>query len=237
MKILPAIDLLEGKAVRLVKGKKDAVTVFSDKPWELAQQYFDSGATMLHVVDLTGAFGDKVSSLPIIERMIACGVAMQVGGGIREMVDIDRYFDIGVSRVVIGTKAVTDPMFVEAAAAKYPSKIVVAVDSYGEQVATKAWQETSELTTRELSVRSISAGALGVLYTDIDRDGVEVGPNIERTMNLKKQVGKALVIASGGVGTLKHLSELTKTGADEVVVGRALLAGNFTYKEAFAATQ
>ncbi|HEX6278242.1 MAG TPA: 1-(5-phosphoribosyl)-5-[(5-phosphoribosylamino)methylideneamino]imidazole-4-carboxamide isomerase [Polyangiaceae bacterium] len=234
--VIPALDLLDGKAVRLRQGRYDEVTVYDEHPHVLAADW-SGRVRRLHVVDLDGAKGGKPQQRILVRKVVASfGAGVQVGGGIRSMATVNAYFDLGVDRVVLGTAAIRDPDLVQEAAEAYPNRIVVAVDARNGNVATDGWMDQS--TTRAIDVvRSMAKfGLAAVLYTDIDRDGTEVGPNVDATALLAKDGGVS-VIASGGVGTLEHLAVLSKAGPRVVgaIVGRALHEKRFTLEDAIAA--
>jgi phosphoribosylformimino-5-aminoimidazole carboxamide ribotide isomerase len=236
MEVIPAIDLLDQKAVRLRQGRYEDVTVYSDAPDALAKQWSGS-VKRLHVVDLEGARAGHPVQRELVQRVVAAfGDGVQVGGGVRSLEAVDAYFALGVARVVLGTAAIRDPKLVQDAAKKYPGRLIVAVDAHAGFVATNGWLETSERRAvdlvRELSTLPIAA----VLYTDIERDGTEVGPNVAETARLADETGVP-VIASGGVGTLDHLRTLSRAGAGIVgaIVGRAIHEQRFSIAEAVAA--
>lgn len=238
MELIPAIDLLGGKAVRLRQGNYDDVTVYSDDPASLAASW-SGRAPRLHVVDLDGARDGQEAQRDLISALVEnFGDGVQVGGGIRTFEAIERYCALGVARVVLGTAAIRDPDLVRRAAKAYPGRIVVAVDAKQGWVATHGWRDVSNRravdVVRELSPLPIAA----VLYTDIERDGMEVGPNIAETARLAEEGGLP-VIASGGVGTLAHLSALAAAGSRIVgaIVGRALHEQRFSLEEALAAAR
>ncbi|HEV8247656.1 MAG TPA: 1-(5-phosphoribosyl)-5-[(5-phosphoribosylamino)methylideneamino]imidazole-4-carboxamide isomerase [Polyangiaceae bacterium] len=238
MEVIPAIDLLDGKAVRLRQGRYDEATVYSDNPPVLAAGW-SGRVRRLHVVDLEGArAGRPVQGDPVRRIVAAFGSGVQVGGGVRSMAAVDGYFALGVDRVVLGTAAIRDPDLVRAAAAAYPGRVIVALDARGGLVATDGWLDQSERTASEL-VREFSDLPLAaVLYTDIERDGTEVGPNVLETARLARE-GSLPVIASGGVGKLEHLAALAaeKAGIVGVILGRAMHEKRFTLEEAIAAVQ
>lgn len=236
MEVIPAIDLLDQKAVRLRQGRYEDVTVYSDAPDELAKEWSGS-VKRLHVVDLEGARAGRPVQRDLVRRVVAAfGDGVQVGGGVRSLEAVDEYFALGVARVVLGTAAIRDPKLVEAAAEKYPHRVIVAVDAHAGFVATNGWLETSERRAIDL-VKDLSRLPIAaVLYTDIERDGTEVGPNVAETARLAEETGVA-VIASGGVGTLEHLRTLSRAGAGIVgaIVGRAIHERRFSIAEAVAA--
>lgn len=235
MDVIPAIDLLGGKAVRLTKGRFEDVTVYSDAPAELAASW--RGLTpRLHVVDLDGSRLGRAAQGELVRDVVrAFGPGVQVGGGVRSFEAIESYLALGVDRVVLGSAALRDPELVRRAALAFPHRIILAVDARGGLVATEGWLEQSEVRALEL-VRDFAAEPLAaVLYTDIDRDGTEVGPNVVETARLAAE-GGVPVIASGGVGTLEHIRRLSREpGIAAAIVGRAIHEGNFSVLEAVRA--
>ncbi len=238
MELIPAIDLLNGKAVRLRQGRYEDVTVYSDAPAELAREW-KGGAPRLHVVDLEGARAGAPVQRELVKAIVAAfGSGVQVGGGVRSFESVAAYFELGVERVVLGTAAIRDPELVRRAAEGFPGRVIVAVDARGGRVATDGWLSASERTAidvvRELSSVPIAA----VLYTDIERDGMEVGPNVSETARLARETGVP-VIASGGVGTLEHLRALASAdrGIVGAIVGRALHEQRFSLEAASLAAQ
>jgi phosphoribosylformimino-5-aminoimidazole carboxamide ribotide isomerase len=236
MEVIPALDLLDGKAVRLRQGRYDEATVYDEQPHILAAEW-SGRVRRVHVVDLDGAKTGRPAQRVLVRKVVAAfGAGVQVGGGVRSMATVNAYFDLGVDRVVLGTAAVRDPDLVEEAAEAYPRRIVVAVDARDGNVATDGWVDESGKRAIDV-VRSFSKHRIAaVLYTDIDRDGTEVGPNVDATALLAKDGGLP-VIASGGVGTLEHLAALSKAGPGVVgaIVGRALHEKRFTLEDAIAA--
>jgi len=229
VKLFPAIDLLGGRAVRLEKGERDKATVFSEHPVELVAEM--GVADRLHVVDLDGAFGEPRQAALIRTIVAACPVPVEVGGGIRDRATIDEVFALGVGLVVLGTAAVKSPALVEEVCRAYPGKIVVAVDARDGVVSIDGWTRSGDVTAIELGQRAAGWGAAALLYTDIARDGVHTGPNVEATAQLARAVGIE-VIASGGVSSLADLAALRDAGIPAVVVGRALYDKRFTVAEA-----
>jgi phosphoribosylformimino-5-aminoimidazole carboxamide ribotide isomerase len=238
MEVIPAIDLLDGKAVRLRQGRYEDVTVYADDPSVLAREWSGKVAR-LHVVDLEGArAGHAVQGERVRAIVTAFGPGVQVGGGVRSLEAAESYLALGVSRVVLGTVALRDPALVAKVAEAHPQQVVVAVDARKGLVATDGWLEQSTRRAVDL-VRELAALPLAaVLYTDIDRDGTEVGPNVEETARLFRETGVP-VIASGGVGTLAHLRALSVAGEGVVaaIVGRALHEKRFTLEQAVAAAK
>lgn len=234
MKLYPAIDLLGGKAVRLEEGRRDRATVFSDAPIELVSQLARDGADRLHVVDLDGAFAGSPQQHALIRAIVeASPLPVEVGGGIRDRAAIDAVVAIGAAYVVLGTAAVRSPDLVEAACRAYPQRIIVAVDARDGVVAVDGWTATGNVTAIELGKRAAGWGAAALLYTDVARDGLHVGPNVDATAELARAV-TCEVIASGGVGSLDHLRELRDAKIAAVVVGRAIYDKRFTVAEAAA---
>ena len=237
MNVFPAIDLLGGRAVRLQAGKRELATVFHDDPVALVRELVVPGVTRLHVVDLDGAFAGAPVQRALVARIVAaCPVPVEVGGGIRDRAAIDAAFATGAALVVLGTAAVTSPALVADACRAYPGRIVVAVDARDGIVAVEGWTAASTITAVELGQRAAAWGCAALLYTDIARDGLHVGPNVGATAALAAHVG-CDVIASGGVGELAHLVALRDAGIGAVVVGRALYDRHFTVAEAVAAAR
>lgn len=232
MKLYPAIDLLGGKAVRLEEGRRDRATVFHDRPPELVADLARDGADRLHVVDLDGAFAGAPKQLELIRDIVAASpLPVEVGGGIRDRAAIDRVLELGAAFVVLGTAAVRSPALVEEACRAHPGRVIVAVDARDGIVAVDGWTASGDVTAIELGTRAASWGAAALLYTDVSRDGLHVGPNVELTAQLARAVG-CEVIASGGVGSLDDLARLRDAGIAAVVVGRALYDRRFTVEQA-----
>jgi phosphoribosylformimino-5-aminoimidazole carboxamide ribotide isomerase len=229
VKLFPAIDLLGGRAVRLEKGERAKATVFSERPVELVAEL--GIADRLHVVDLDGAFGEPRQAALIRSIVAACPVPVEVGGGIRDRGAIDEVIGLGVGFVVLGTAAVSSPSLVEEVCRTYPGQIVVAVDARDGIVSIDGWTRSGNVTASELGQRAAAWGAAALLYTDIVRDGVHTGPNVEATAQLARVVS-CDVIASGGVSSLADLAALRAAGISAAVVGRALYDKRFTVAEA-----
>jgi phosphoribosylformimino-5-aminoimidazole carboxamide ribotide isomerase len=240
MNVIPSIDLLDGKVVRLMKGNYDAVTVYSSEPAAVARAWRGL-SPILHVVDLEGARHGRAVQTDAVRAIVgAFGPGVQVGGGVRSMQAVESYLELGVDRAVMGTAAIANPELVTQAAERFPGRVIVAVDARQGMVATAGWLEQSELPAIDVVRGFANLPLFAVLYTDIDRDGTEIGPNIEHTARLGEQGGVA-VIASGGVGTLAHLEELArraKTGhIVGAIVGRALHEKRFSLAEAIDAVR
>ena len=237
MLIIPAIDLMKGQAVRLAEGDKDRVTVYSDEPWALAEQFARAGAQHIHLVDLDGAFAGAPVQLDLLSRLAAVGKAhgarVDVGGGIRSADTVHRLLELGIDQVVVGTLAVREPAVVEGLCRQYPGKLIIAIDARDGMVAVSGWTETTDVSAAELGKRAEGWGAGALLFTDVARDGLQVGAAVASTAALQREVDIP-VIASGGVGTLDDLRELEAAGVRAVVFGRALYEGRFTLEEALA---
>jgi phosphoribosylformimino-5-aminoimidazole carboxamide ribotide isomerase len=232
VKLYPAIDLLGGKAVRLEEGRRDRATVFHDDPPQLVAELARDGADRLHVVDLDGAFAGAPQQVELVRQIIAASpLPVEVGGGIRDRAAIDRVIELGAAYVVLGTAAVRSPALVEEACRAYPGRVIVAVDARDGIVAVDGWTASGDVTAIELGKRAASWGAAALLYTDVSRDGLHVGPNVEVTAQLSRAVD-CEVIASGGVGSLDDLQRLRDAGIAAVVVGRAIYDKRFTVAEA-----
>ncbi len=231
--IWPAIDLKGGQVVRLAEGDMARATVYADDPAAQAARFAADGATALHVVDLDGAFAGESVNTAAVERIVAAFPgAVQVGGGIRTRAAIDRWLRLGVARVVVGTAALDDPDLVRAAAAAAPGRIVVAVDARGGLVATRGWASVSSVTVVDLAARFADAGVAAVLFTDVGRDGLLKGVNVDATAALA--AASALpVIASGGVAGGADITALrAHPNIAGVIVGRAIYDGRLTLPDA-----
>ncbi|MEO1466820.1 MAG: 1-(5-phosphoribosyl)-5-[(5-phosphoribosylamino)methylideneamino]imidazole-4-carboxamide isomerase [Cyanobacteria bacterium J06633_1] len=238
MEVIPAIDLLEGKCVRLYQGDYDQASVFSDNPVEIARQWAAEGATRLHVVDLDGAKEGKSVNLSVIEAIArAIKIPVQVGGGLRDRQGVTRLLETGVQRAILGTVAVEKPELVTELCQEFPDQIVVGIDARDGMVATRGWLETSEVAATDLAQRMANQGAAAIIYTDIHRDGTLSGPNMEALRELAEAI-KIPVIASGGVSSLTDLLSLLSlesVGVNGVIVGRAIYTGDVSLKEAVRA--
>ena len=233
--IWPAIDLKGGQCVRLAEGDMARATVYADDPAAQARAFAAAGATALHVVDLDGAFAGKAVNGAAVEAVVAAFPGrVQVGGGIRSRASIDRWLALGVARVVVGTAALEDPDLVKAAARAYPGRIVVAVDARGGMVATRGWASVSTLTVADLAARFADAGVAALLFTDVGRDGMLRGVNVEATRALAA-TSAIPVIASGGVAGLDDIRALVgQPGIEGVITGRALYDGRLDLGAALA---
>jgi len=233
--IFPAIDLKGGQVVRLAEGDMDRATVYGDDPAAQAAAFAQAGADHLHVVDLDGAFaGQSVNGEAVAAAIRAFPGRIQIGGGIRNRAQVERWLDMGVARVVIGTAALTDPDFVREAAAAHPGAIVVAVDARDGFVATQGWADVSDVSAVELAKRFEDAGVAALLFTDVGRDGLLKGCNVEATVALARAVSIP-VIASGGVAGIDDIHALVPhvaDGVEGVITGRALYDGRLDLAEA-----
>ena len=228
MIFFPAIDLKDGNCVRLYQGDMDQATVFSDDPAAQARAFQDAGCEWVHLVDLNGAFeGRPVNGAAVNGILDALDIPVQLGGGIRTMATIDDWLARGVRRVILGTVALTDPDLVKAACKAHPGRVAVGIDARDGRVAVEGWAEVSELTALELAKRFEDAGVAAIIFTDIGRDGVMQGPNLQATLDLARAVSIP-VIASGGVSSMTDLEELKAQGGgllEGVISGRAVYDG------------
>jgi phosphoribosylformimino-5-aminoimidazole carboxamide ribotide isomerase len=238
MYLLPAIDLLEGKAVRLARGDYAAVTVYNEDPVEQARAFKEAGAAWLHVVDLDGARSGVPTNSALIERIIAAtGLAVEVGGGVRSLEAIERLEQAGASRVVIGTKLATDPDFARAALGRFGGLICAGVDARGGEVAIEGWRAGSGILAAKLIEELKAWGVCHLVYTDIARDGMQTGIDTAAYGRMAESAGFP-VTASGGISTLADLRALKALGDSAIegaITGRALYEGAFTVEEALAA--
>jgi len=232
MVIYPAIDLKGKKCVRLVQGKFDDMTVYSDNPVNMAHKWENMGAEYLHLVDLDGARLGQPKNIDIISEVAASAkIPVQMGGGIRSMEMIEKILSAGIQRVILGTSAVKQPELVKEALEKHGDRIAIGIDAKDGLVAIEGWEQTSGFTAVDFAIKMKNMGAKTIIYTDISRDGMLSGPNLEAMAVMAEAVGID-VIASGGVGSLEDIKNLKKTGVYGVIVGKALYAGNIDLKEA-----
>lgn len=240
MIIIPAIDLKGGNCVRLLQGQMDQETVFSDDPKSMAIKWTSLGAEMIHVVDLDGAIEKNPQNLSAIRNILdGAGPSIQVGGGIRTMAHIDLYMDLGVQRIIIGTEAIRNPKLVTEACKKYPDRVVVGIDARNGRVAIEGWTQTTDTLATELAKQFEDCGVAAINFTDIHRDGMQTGPNIEETQRLAESVSIPIV-ASGGVSNIKdieNLLPLASAGVVGIITGRALYTGALDLKEAITLTK
>lgn len=228
MIIYPAIDLKDGACVRLLRGEMDQATVFNTDAGAQARLFEQQGFAWLHVVDLNGAFaGQPVNAAAVDRIMASVDMPVQLGGGIRTMETVDYWLGKGIRRVILGTVALRDPQFVRRACERHPGRVAVGIDARGGYVAVEGWAETSTVTVEELALKFEDCGVAAIIHTDVDRDGLLGGVNVEATVALAEAISTP-VIASGGVGSLADLDALKAreaSGLDGVIVGRALYDG------------
>ncbi|MBD1908756.1 1-(5-phosphoribosyl)-5-[(5-phosphoribosylamino)methylideneamino]imidazole-4-carboxamide isomerase [Funiculus sociatus GB2-A5] len=238
MNVIPAIDLLEGRCVRLYQGDYERSQVFDNNPAHVAKLWVDQGATQLHIVDLDGAKTGSLVNRQAIEAILqAVQVPVQVGGGLRDKSAVRQLLDMGVERVILGTVAVEQPQMVEQLCQEFPGQIIVGIDARNGKVATRGWLETSEVTAIDLAKQMQHLGTAAIIYTDIHRDGTLSGPNLEALRELANAVSIP-IIASGGVSSITDLLSLLALeplGVSGVIVGRAIYTGDVSLKSAIQA--
>ncbi|OKH39622.1 1-(5-phosphoribosyl)-5-[(5-phosphoribosylamino)methylideneamino]imidazole-4-carboxamide isomerase [[Phormidium ambiguum] IAM M-71] len=238
MEIIPAIDLLDGKCVRLYQGDYSQSQVFDENPVAVAKQWVEQGATRLHLVDLDGAKTGESVNLKSIEAIVkAVPIAVEVGGGLRDRTSVATLLNMGVRWAILGTVAVEKPELVAQLCQEFPGKIIVGIDARNGKVATRGWLETSEVTAQNLAQQMAQMGAAEIIYTDIHRDGTLQGPNLEALRELATNLSIP-VIASGGVSSLTDLLSLLALeplGVRGAIVGRAIYTGDVSLKEAIQA--
>lgn len=231
MIVLPAIDIKGGKCVRLKQGLIDQETAYYDDPVFVAKMWQEKGAEYLHVVDLDGAFNGSEINLSIVKSIVeSVSIPVEIGGGIRTIDTIVRYLELGVDRVILGTKAVENIDFVKEVCALYPNKIAVSVDAKGDFVAIKGWVETSDAEVLPFCEKLKAAGVSTIVYTDISRDGMLSGPNLEMLKKLNETL-QINIIASGGVANIKNIEDLRLLNLYGAITGKALYEGTLTMEE------
>lgn len=235
MLIIPAIDLKGGQCVRLLQGREDAVTSYSNDPADMARRWVSEGAELIHLVDLDGAFSGDQKNLESIKAIRnAVDVELELGGGIRDLERIDLLVSLGINRIILGTIAIEKPALFEQAAAKYPGKIIVGIDAKDGNVAVKGWVEVTSTRAKELASDMAGRGAAAIIYTDISRDGMMTGPNIQAMREMVDHVSIP-VIASGGVSRMEDIINLDQIeGLWGVITGKALYEGTVKLSEAIA---
>lgn len=222
MRIYPAIDIIGGMCVRLVKGDYSQKTTFAENPVDVAKKWESLGAEFIHVVDLDGAKSGELHNFELIKKIAeSVNVPIQVGGGIRSLDDIDKLLEAGISRVIIGTSALENPNMVKRAVEKYGDKIAVGIDAKNGKAAVKGWVEVSDESAIDLAIKMRKIGVKHIVYTDIDTDGMLKGPNIDAMRKMVEE-SKIDVIASGGVSTVEDVEKLVETGVEGAIIGRAL---------------
>ena len=237
MIIYPAIDIRGGRCVRLTEGRFDAETVFADDPAEMALKWAGLGAEFLHLVDLDGALAGEGKNMPVIQRILkSVSIPVQLGGGIRNLETIEKLLELGVTRLILGSAAVKNPELVAEACKKYPGHIAVGIDAKNGEVAIEGWGQGSGVAATELAKKMASFGVETIIYTDISRDGMLSGVNVEATAALARACGVP-IIASGGVASLDDIRRVKAVEGDGVqgcIIGKAIYTGAVDLKEALA---
>ena len=237
MIIYPAIDIRGGRCVRLTEGRFDAETVFADDPTEMALKWAGLGAEFLHLVDLDGALAGEGKNVPVIERILqSVSIPVQLGGGIRNLETIEKLLSLGVTRLILGSAAVKNPQLVEEACKKYPGHIAVGIDAKNGDVAIEGWGKGSGVAATELAKKMAAYGVETIIYTDISRDGMLSGVNVEATAALARACGVP-IIASGGVASLEDIRRVKAVESDGVqgcIIGKAIYTGAVDLKAALA---
>ena len=237
MIIYPAIDIRGGRCVRLTEGRFDAETVFADDPAEMALKWAGMGAEFLHLVDLDGALAGEGKNVPVIERILqSVSIPVQLGGGIRNLETIEKLLSLGVNRLILGSAAVKNPQLVEEACKKYPGHIAVGIDAKNGEVAIEGWGKGSGVAATELAKKMAAYGVETIIYTDISRDGMLSGVNVEATAALARACGVP-IIASGGVASLEDIRRVKAVESDGVqgcIIGKAIYTGAVDLKAALA---
>jgi len=231
MTILPAIDLKDGKAVRLSKGIMDSAKIYSDEPWQVAKRFEELGSKWVHLVDLNGAFAGKPQNLEQIKKIRQnTSLRLELGGGIRDEKTINMYLELGIDRLILGSIAIKNPQFVKEMALKYP--IVIGIDAIDGMVAVERWAKTSDMKATDLAREFADAGVEAIICTDVGRDGMLSGLNIEFTKAIKQASGIE-TIASGGLKDINDIKALIDTDIDGTIVGKAFYEGTLDLAEAF----
>ena len=226
MVIYPAVDVKDGRCVRLVQGEFDKVTTYSDNPVEMALKWEKLGAQYLHIVDLDGARTGQAQNIAVISEMaVKLGIPVQLGGGIRTIEMIETILCKGIQRVILGTSAVKDPNLVERAVKTFENNVVIGIDAKDGMVAIEGWAKTSEFLATDFAKKMVELGAKTIIYTDISRDGMLLGPNLKAMEEMVKAVDVE-IIASGGVSKLEDIRNLKQVGVAGVIVGKALYTGD-----------
>lgn len=240
MIVIPAIDIRDGRCVRLEQGQMSKETVYSKIPEEMARKWHDHGAERLHLVDLDGATQGKPMNRESIGNIIrSVPIPVQLGGGIRDMKTIEAYLELGIHQVILGTAAIKDPSLLSSACKAFPDRIILGIDARDNQVAVEGWTEGTGLTPVEMAQRVESLGVAAIIYTDIHRDGMQTGPNIEATGELAKAVNVP-VIASGGISNIEDIKKvltLVESGVTGMITGRALYEGTLDLAAAIRLTK
>jgi phosphoribosylformimino-5-aminoimidazole carboxamide ribotide isomerase len=235
MIIIPAVDIKDGKCVRLLQGRIEDETVYSEDPAAMAHKWAEAGAELIHVIDLDGAFARRPQNIDAIRKILKhVDVPLQLGGGIRSRDTIQRLLDMGVQRVIIGTEAIENPNLIKEACYEFPNQIVLGLDARDGYVAIEGWTHTTGIKAIDLAKQFEDCGLAAINFTDIHRDGMQTGPNVKEIQNLAETIAIP-VVASGGVSTIKdihNLLPLTVIGVVGVIVGKALYTGSLNLKEA-----
>jgi len=240
MIIIPAVDIKNGKCVRLIQGRMEDETVFSNDPAAMAQKWAQAGAELIHVIDLDGAFEKSPQNLDAVKKILnTVDTPIQLGGGIRTEQTVATLLDMGVDRVIIGTEAINKPQWVMQISRRFPGQVVVGIDARNGRVAIEGWTKTTSILAVDLAKRFEDSGVAAINFTDIHRDGMQTGPNIAETKRLAEEISLP-VVASGGVATIddiKNLLPLVKVGVSGVITGKALYSGTLDYGEALSLVQ
>lgn len=237
MKIYPAVDILDGKCVRLKKGKLEKKEIFYENPVDAAKMWEQKGARALHIIDLNGAFDGRMGNRAMVEEIIrSVGIPVQLGGGLRTMEDIAAALDTGASRVIIGTGAVIDEELLESGLGRYKDRIAVSIDAIDGFVAIKGWVNVSEFSAYNFACKIVEKGCRNIIYTDISRDGTMNGPNLDGTEKMCNVEG-AKVTASGGIRSIEDLLAIKATGAEGAIIGKALYTGAIILEDALKALE
>jgi phosphoribosylformimino-5-aminoimidazole carboxamide ribotide isomerase len=238
LQVIPAIDLRRGRCVRLIQGQNDKETVYSHEPAKVAQDFEKAGAKRLHIVDLDGAFTGQPTNLDVIKSIVdAVTMSIEVGGGIRDLGTIEAVLSTGVDYVILGTVACEEPELVADACRLYPGQIIAGIDARDGRVAVRGWVDSTDMDALELARMMVSYGVREIIFTDIARDGMLTGPNLDALQEMTTTDAK--IIASGGVaglGDIRAIAALSDCGVVGVIIGKALYSGRFTLAEAIKAT-
>ena len=240
MLIIPAIDLKGGHVVRLSQGDPLRQIAYSSDPIAMAKRWEDEGASILHLVDLDGAFAGKPQQLAVVSQIArSVKIPVQLGGGLRSLAAVEQAFASGIERAVLGTAAVEDQEFLTAASSSYPGRVILGIDAKNGKVAVRGWAESTELPASDLAIRVADLPLAAIIYTDIERDGMLTGPNLN-ALSLLAQATRHPIVASGGIATLDDLRELVRLEPTCIIgalIGKALYEGRFSLKDAIAAAR
>ena len=232
MLVIPAIDLMGGKCVRLTRGERDQETVFSDDPVSMAQHWQSLGAKYLHVVDLDGAFDGEPKKIGLIERIVdAIQIPAEVGGGIRSEETVERYLSVGLDRVIVGTRAITSPDWFRGLCERWPGKIVAGIDAKNGKVAVEGWTSVAEKAATDFAKEIAPLGPRAIIFTDVSKDGLLSGPNVEATRKMAESV-EVPVIASGGISSVDDVVRVAALPVEGMIIGKALYTGQLSLPDA-----